>query len=78
LIELVDAQIVLLPGLDGTGKLFKRFIAAAPPDVSVTAIALPPQALDYAELADYAARSLPDGEGLVLVAESFSGPLRWR
>jgi pimeloyl-ACP methyl ester carboxylesterase len=72
---LADTQIVLLPGLDGTGRLFKRFIAAAPERFSVTAIALDPRALSYDELADRVARELSEREPLVVIAESFSGPL---
>jgi pimeloyl-ACP methyl ester carboxylesterase len=68
-------SIVLLPGLDGTGKLFARFIAAAPPQFAVNSIALPPEALGYNDLADHVARRLPAGEPLVVIAESFSGPI---
>lgn len=69
------STIVLLPGLDGTGKLFERFIAAAPPQFSLTSIVLPAEALSYNELADHVARKLPVGEPLIVIAESFSGPL---
>ena len=72
---LAKTSIVLLPGLDGTGKLFARFIVAAPSQFAVTSIALPPAALSYNELADHVAGKLPVGEPLVLIAESFSGPL---
>lgn len=68
-------SIVLLPGLDGTGQLFARFIVAAPPQFAVTSIALPPEALSYNELADHVARNLPVGEPVVVIAESFSGPV---
>jgi pimeloyl-ACP methyl ester carboxylesterase len=68
-------SIVLLPGLDGTGKLFARFIAAAPPQFAVNSIALPPEALGYDDLADHVAPNLPAGEPMVVIAESFSGPL---
>ena len=74
-ITLRSTEIVLLPGLDGTGKLFKRFIAAAPPECSVTSIALPMEALNYHELADHVVRNLPECKPLVAIAESFSGPL---
>jgi pimeloyl-ACP methyl ester carboxylesterase len=70
-----DIRVLLLPGLDGTGKLFKRFVAAAPPHLSLTTIALPVEASTYDALADSVERSLPDAEPLVLIAESFSGPL---
>jgi pimeloyl-[acyl-carrier protein] methyl ester esterase len=66
---------VLLPGLDGTGDLFERFLAAAPPGIAIKSVGLPrDRALDYAELAEWVLEHLPR-ERLVLVAESFSGPL---
>ena len=67
-------RVVLLPGLHGTTTLFSRFIAAAPPNVSITAIPLPVEPLSYVELADRLAGALPDGKP-VIIAESFSGPL---
>jgi len=71
---LADSEIVLLPGLDGTAQLFKRFIAAAPSHLSCTPIALPAEPLTYEELADKVAADVPDGP-VVVIAESFSGPL---
>jgi sigma-B regulation protein RsbQ len=69
-----DTQIVLLPGLDGTARLFNRFIAAAPRPLPLTALALPPETLTYDEMADRIRGSLPTGR-LVIIAESYSGPL---
>lgn len=69
-----STNIILLPGLDGTAQLFKRFIAAAPPHFSPTPVPLPPEPLAYAELADRVARMLPPGP-VVIIAESYSGPL---
>jgi len=69
-----DINIILLPGLDGTAQLFSRFIAAAPAHLSPTPVALPPEALAYAQLADRVATMLPPGP-VVLIAESYSGPL---
>lgn len=67
--------IVLLPGLDGTGDLFARFVAAAPPGVAVKPMELPrDRARGYSELVAWLLERLPSGR-LVLVAESFSGPL---
>jgi pimeloyl-ACP methyl ester carboxylesterase len=71
---MADTRIILLPGLDGTAQLFKRFIEAAPRHFSPIPVALPPEPLGYAELADHIASTLPDGR-LLLIAESFSGPL---
>src|SRR5262245_48931485 len=64
--------------MDGTARLFERFVRAAPADVSATSIALPPdRVLSYDELADLVRGALPPGE-LVLLGESFSGPLALR
>jgi pimeloyl-[acyl-carrier protein] methyl ester esterase len=66
---------VLLPGLDGTGELFAPFLAMAPSNCRVQSMKLPPdRGLSYSELAEWVDARLPDGP-LVLLAESFSGPL---
>jgi pimeloyl-ACP methyl ester carboxylesterase len=70
-----SATVVLLPGLDGTGDLFERFVAAAPSGVAVQAVALPRDKIrDYSGLAEWLLERLPSNR-FVLVAESFSGPL---
>ncbi|HKO93444.1 MAG TPA: alpha/beta hydrolase [Polyangiaceae bacterium] len=72
---MTTAPIVLLPGLDGTGDLFARFLAAAPPGVTVKPVGLPGDRIrDYPELAEWVLERLPC-DRVVLVAESFSGPL---
>src|SRR5688500_16166404 len=66
---------ILLPGLDGTAQLFEGFVAAAPADVPVECMALPnDRPRDYAELATWVACRIT-ADRVVLVAESFSGPL---
>lgn len=68
-------KCVLLPGLDGTGDLFAPFIEHAPPHVEVLPRALPAEgAQSYYALVSSVGRSLPQ-EPLVLLGESFSGPL---
>jgi pimeloyl-[acyl-carrier protein] methyl ester esterase len=74
LIQLGNTPIILLPGLDGTGKLFSRFVATAPRHMLLTPVALPAAPLTYDELADGIAANLPN-EPVVVIAESFSGPL---
>lgn len=66
--------LVLLPGLDGTGALFERFIAATPAGVRVQVLALPHERWGYGELGAWVRARLP-AEDVVLVGESFSGPL---
>ncbi|MBA2683792.1 MAG: hypothetical protein H0U66_04820 [Gemmatimonadaceae bacterium] len=67
--------VILLPGLHGTANLFQRFVDAAPRDVSPRIQSLPNDApLDYEQLAEWVVARLPS-EAVVLIAESFSGPL---
>jgi pimeloyl-[acyl-carrier protein] methyl ester esterase len=67
--------LILLPGMDGTGKLFKRFVACAPPHLSLRIVTLPPEPLTYTELADSLASIFASDDAPVLLAESYSGPL---
>jgi pimeloyl-ACP methyl ester carboxylesterase len=63
---------VLLPGLDGTGRLFAPFLDVI--DEPVQVVSYPTdEVLDYDALTERVARDLP--EDCVLIAESFSGPI---
>lgn len=66
-------ETLLLPGMDGTGKLFARLLPYLPPELCAHVVSYPPdRALNYAELL----RTLPVPEGpFAVVGESFSGPL---
>lgn len=65
--------LLLLPGLDGTGRLFRAFAEALPPDVVPRVVAYAAdRVLSLEEHAEVAARHLPD-TGAVVLAESFSG-----
>lgn len=68
-------KVVLLPGLDGTGLLFRDFLAAAPQRFASIPLALPSRSLSYRQLAETLLAQLPPDENLAIVAESFSGPL---
>lgn len=71
-----DLYFVLLPGLDGTGQLFKPFIDQFSASDSVTVIQYPPDRhIPFASLADYIIPLLPTGKPLVLLGESYSGPV---
>jgi pimeloyl-[acyl-carrier protein] methyl ester esterase len=74
--------LVLLPGLDGTGKLFAEFVKALDPAVGTIVVAYPPdQALGYEELhalVNSTLDKLPPDQRFVLLGESFSGPLAIR
>ena len=68
-------KVVLLPGLDGSGKLFKPFIDALPNDIDCLVISYPPYSkLSYAALAEFVIGQLPN-EKFILIGESFSGPI---
>ncbi len=69
-------RLVLLPGMDGTGRLFKPLVEALPASLSATIIAYPPdQPLGYSELLPLVEAAVAEESKFVLVGESFSGPL---
>jgi pimeloyl-ACP methyl ester carboxylesterase len=71
--------LVLLPGLDGTGKLFAEFVKAISPTVECAVVSYPKEEpMGYAELEDLVTASLPADRAFVLLGESFSGPLAIR
>ncbi len=66
-------KIVLLPGMDGTGLLFKDFIRASPLDCLV--LSLPESGeQSHKALSEIMVNNLPT-DAYALVAESFSGGL---
>lgn len=68
--------LVLLPGLDGSGKLFAPFVRALPDHIKPVVVSYPvDRALDYAGHLEYVMAALPADEPFVLLGESFSGPL---
>lgn len=71
--------LVLLPGLDGTGILFRRFVEAIGPSVRTQIIAYPAgRHLDYAELEALVRKALPSDRPFIVLGESFSGPIAIR
>src|ERR1700737_741392 len=71
--------VVLLPGLDGTGKLFGEFAQHLRPSVDPILIAYPKdQTLGYDELEALVLAPLPNDRLFVLLGESFSGPIAIR
>lgn len=68
--------LVLLPGMDGTGKLFQPFVRELPADCRVIVVGYPADArLGYEALTSLARTALPPDGLLVLLGESFSGPV---
>lgn len=71
-------ELILLPGMDGTGGLFKPFLDVFPQEISIKVIAYPgEQKLSYRELVSYVKNKLPKNTEYVLLAESFSGPIAY-
>jgi len=77
--EAVTPTLVLLPGLDGTGKLFAELLKALDLGVSAHVVPYPPDVpLGYEELEPLVRAALPTRGPFVLLGESFSGPLAIR
>jgi len=67
-------KLVFLPGMDGTGNLFKKFIEHMG-TLNYEVISYPVDInQDYQTLVNYVKSKLPD-QDYVLIAESFSGPI---
>ena len=70
-------QLVLLPGLDGTGELFTPLIKELPSSINFKIIKYDSQKeQSYDELVDYVMEQLPS-KAFILVAESFSGSIAY-
>jgi pimeloyl-ACP methyl ester carboxylesterase len=71
--------LVLLPGLDGTGKLFGEFVKAVASRLDSVIVAYPTdEPLGYEELEPLVTAALPKDRPFALLGESFSGPLSIR
>jgi pimeloyl-ACP methyl ester carboxylesterase len=69
-------SLVLLPGLDGTGELFRPLLAELPGWIHPIVVSYPRERkLEYAGLLPLAAGFLPTDGPFVILGESFSGPL---
>ncbi len=67
-------KLVLMPGLDGTGKLFDPLTHLLEPHFDISVITYPD--LDtFSDYVDVARSQLPEAPGFSLVAESLSGPV---
>jgi pimeloyl-[acyl-carrier protein] methyl ester esterase len=72
-------NLVILPGLDGTGLRIAEFIRALKPAVDARVMVYPRDVpLGYDELEALIRAALPTDRRYVLLAESFSGPLAIR
>ncbi len=69
---------LLLPGLDGTGRLFARFVAAADGALDLRVLSYPvDRYLAYPDLEELVRREVPSGP-FALLGESYGGPLALR
>src|SRR6266849_3187287 len=74
-----DVALVLLPGMDGTGRLFGRFLRALPPAYSPIVVGYPAdKVITNDALVEHVQRFLPVDKPFALIAESFSGPIALR
>ena len=68
--------LVLLPGLDGTGLLFQPLLAALPAGMATVVVRYPvDRVMGYDDLVTEVIGRMPDAGRVVLVGESFGGPL---
>jgi pimeloyl-ACP methyl ester carboxylesterase len=71
--------LVLLPGLDGTGKLFRLFVQALGSSLDTQIVTYPvDRLLGYTELETLVRAALPTDRRYVVLGESFSGPIAIR
>ena len=75
----MPVNLVLLPGMDGTGELFQPLVDALPDSMRVLVVRYPlDQLRSYADLMNLVQDAVPDGESFLLLAESYSVPLAIR
>lgn len=68
--------LVLLPGMDGTGTLFDPLVNALAGAVQTKVVAYPPAGPNgYDALQKFAEAALPVDEPVIVLGESFSGPI---
>lgn len=73
--HVIPPDLILLPGMDGTGELFAPLLAELPLTLSVTVVVYPDWGASYAEHVAVARAELPRDRPFVLLGESFSGPV---
>lgn len=72
-------SLVLLPGLDGTGRMFDSFVRERPANQDVHIVEYPgDRHSTYDELFEQVLNALPTNRPYFLLGESFSGPLAIR
>lgn len=70
-------KLVLLPGMDGTGLMFRPFMNVAVNHL-IEVISYPnDKTQKYSDLIGYVRDRLPNNEDFIVIAESFSGPIAY-
>ena len=71
-----NITLVLLPGMDGTGKLFGPLLQQLPSHITPEIIRYPTSdKLSYQDLTELAREQVPRKQPYLLLGESFSGPI---
>lgn len=68
-------HLVLLPGLDGTGRLFDPLQQIFPQTVDSTVVSYPENCTSYGDCVEYVHTRIRHLDRFVVIAESFSGPV---
>lgn len=72
-------KLILLPGMDGTGKLFAPLLSALPKSIEPVVVSYPVNVeLTWGRLTQEVEKQCPSGEPYAVLAESFSGPVALR
>ena len=73
---MASLKIILLPGFDGTGRMFQSLLPYLSSNFVPQVVSFPTIGLQsYSTLLRFVKKTLPNNEDFVLLAESFSGPL---
>lgn len=68
--------LVMLPGLDGTGRVFEPLLQLLPAGIAPTVVHYPTdRPISFQQHIEVARQKLPTEKPFVLLAESFSGPI---
>ena len=71
----MKAKVLILPGLDGTGKLLQRFVRIAPANVVCEPVIYDDDLVTLDDFVNTVANKLGRGDKKILITESFSGPI---
>ncbi len=73
---MTEYAIILLPGLDGTGELFKPLVEYLPKRIKPIIVSYPRhECMTYEELKPLVMNAIPEDMPFFLLGESFSGPI---